>query len=66
LYGEKGWEKYTLEGKLSFDSMRYDTFMDKLSMEMMIPKKYISIQSSIDIDESSKLKFPFRHSVKRS
>lgn len=66
LYGEKGWEKYSLDGKVSFDSMRYDTFMDKLSMEMMIPKKYISLQSSIDIDENSKLKFPYRHSVKRS
>lgn len=66
LFGEKGWEKYTLDGKLSFDSMRYDTFMDKLSMEMMIPKKYITLQSSPPINEDSNLEFPYRHSVRRS
>lgn len=66
LYGEKGWEKYALDGELSFDSMRYETFLEKLSTEMMIPMKYISLESSVNVDENSKFKFPYRHTVKRS
>lgn len=66
LYGEKGWEKYAFDGKVLYDSMRYDSLMDKISKEMMIPEKYISLQASVDIDESSKFEFPYRHSIKRS
>ncbi|KZM39333.1 hypothetical protein OA92_20815 [Marinomonas sp. SBI22] len=66
LYGEDGWEKYSFDGEIAYDSMRYDSLLDKISTEMMIPKKSISIQSTIPIDESSKLEFPYRHTLKRS
>ena len=66
LQGERGWEKCSIDGGVLYDSMRYDSLIDKFSKEMMIPKKYISLQSSVDIDENSKFEFPYRHSIKRS
>ncbi|MDF9390631.1 caspase family protein [Vibrio sp. 1151_11] len=66
LEGEDGWEDYSFDGKVIYDSMRYDSFLDKISKEMMIPEKYISLQSNITIDTASKLKVPYRHTLKRS
>jgi hypothetical protein len=66
MYGERGWEKWVTDGNITYDSMRYESFLDMISIEMMIPKKYISLQSTIDINEKSKFEFPYKHTLKRS
>ena len=66
LYGEKGSEKFSEYGDIFDNSVSYRNVVDKISTEMMIPRKYLSLQSNIEIDDNSKLKLPFMHSVKRS
>ncbi|MGR6858935.1 caspase family protein [Aliivibrio salmonicida] len=66
LEGEPGWEKYSFDGEIAYDSMRYESFVEKISKDMMIPERYISLHASEVINSSSKLKFPYKHTLKRS
>lgn len=66
LRGETGFERYLINGQMMHDSLTYEELLNKLSIEMMIPKQYIAIQSNIAIDSSTRIEFPYRHTVKRS
>ncbi|WP_059020475.1 caspase family protein [Vibrio coralliirubri] len=66
LQGEDGWEQFMLSGTLHYDSMRYQSFLDKISKDMMIPESCLSIQSNIPINEDTHIKFPYKHTLKRS
>lgn len=66
LEGEPGWEKYSFDGEVVYDPMRYESFIEKLSKDMMIPARFISVHANEDVNESTKLQFPYKHTLKRS
>ncbi|HHP0452223.1 TPA: caspase family protein [Vibrio harveyi] len=66
LRAEAGAERYIFDGQVMHDSLTYDELLNKLSVEMMIPRQYIAIQSTVPVDDSTRIEFPYRHTVKRS
>ncbi|HHQ4940277.1 caspase family protein [Aeromonas veronii] len=66
LEGELGWENYSFNGNVLYDSIRYESFIERLSKDMMIPERYISVHANEEINRVSKLQFPYKHTLKRS
>ncbi|HIF9205258.1 TPA: caspase family protein [Photobacterium damselae] len=66
LRAEAGADRYIFDGQVMYDSLTYDELLNKLSVEMMIPRQYIAIQSTVPVDDSTRIEFPYRHTVKRS
>jgi len=51
--------------KILYQNMRYSNFVDMLSEEMVIPRNKINVTSKVVFDDSSKILFPYNHTVSR-